>query len=159
LCASLIVDFLEREQGGAASDCRIVEIPTEAVGARGQARTEQVFVRLEPYYHAELCRLAKERDWYRGTYLANLFYAHADRRPVLCDAEINAVRHVALQLADLGRNINQIAKKLNAAPERAHVGLAADFELIKMLIDLESTTVKELLMANLRGWGVSDGEA
>lgn len=159
LSASLIVDFLEKERGGIASDRRIVQIPTEAAGARGQAKTEQVFVRLEPYYHAELGRLAEERDWYRGTYLANLFYAHADRRPVLCDAEINAVRLVARQLADMGRNINQIAKRLNSVPERVHVGSAAEFELIRMLIDLESTTVKELLRANLRGWGVSDGEA
>jgi thiazole synthase ThiGH ThiG subunit len=88
--------------------------------------------------------------------LANLFCAHADRRPVLCDAEIGAVRQVARQLADLGRNINQIAKKVNAAPDKVH--MAADFELIRMLVDLETAAVKGLVKANLRGWGVSDGE-
>jgi hypothetical protein len=40
-----------------------------------------------------------------------------------------------------------------------HVGLVAEFKLIRMLIDLESTTVNELFRANLCGWGVSDGEA
>jgi hypothetical protein len=113
-------------------------------------------VRLDPYYFAELGRLARERNWYRGTYLANLFCAHADRRPVLCDAEIDAVRKVARQLADLGRNINQIAKKMNASPDKTH--LAGDLELIRMLVDLEAAAVKCLVKANLRGWGISDGE-
>jgi hypothetical protein len=156
LAASLIVGFLERESVSPAEDCR-TELPgAELVGARGGTKTEQVFVRLDPYYFSELGRLAKDRNWYRGTYLANLFCAHADRRPVLCDAEIDAVRQVARQLADLGRNINQIAKKVNAAPDK--VNLAADFELIRMLVDLETAAVKGLVKANLRGWGVSDGE-
>jgi len=156
LAASLIIGFLEQELVGAAADRR-TELPgAELVGARGGTKTEQVYVRLDPYYFAELGRLARERNWYRGTYLANLFCAHADRRPVLCDAEIDAVRQVARQLADLGRNINQIAKKVNAAPDKVH--LAADFELLRMLIDLESAAVRDLVKANLRGWGVSDGE-
>lgn len=157
LAASLITEFVQKEVVGQAGDCRTgLSVPRFA-GARGGSRTEQVYVRLDPYYFAELGRLAKERNWYRGTYLANLFCAHADRRPVLCDAEIDAVRQVARQLADLGRNINQIARKVNAAPGEVH--LSADFELVRMLVDLETATVKELVKANLRGWGVSDGEA
>lgn len=159
LAASLIVDFLAREQGEGAAPDRTLLLPAAAIAARGGSKTEQVFVRLDPYYHAELGRLAAERNWYRGTYLANLFQAHADRRPVLCDAEINAVRQVARQLADMGRNINQIARKLNASLEHAHLVAAVDFELIKLLIGLETNAVKDLVKANLRGWGVSDAEA
>jgi hypothetical protein len=156
LAASLIISFLEQEMVGSAADRRTELSRTELAGARGGTRTEQVYVRLDPYYFAELGRLARERNWYRGTYLANLFCAHADRRPVLCDAEIDAVRQVARQLADLGRNINQITRKVNAAPDK--VNLPADFELIRMLVDLETAAVKGLVKANLRGWGVSDGE-
>jgi len=160
LAASLIDNFLkhgEEDRGESAGVA--VPVPLQAAGARHGARTEQVFVRLEPYYFEELGRLARERDWYRGTYLANLFHAHADRRPVLCEAEINAVHQVARQLADMGRNINQIARKLNAFPENAHHALVADFELVRMLVEIETATVKDLLRANLRGWGVSDGQA
>lgn len=156
LAASLIVGFLEQESVSPEADRRTKLLGAELAGARGGTKTEQVYVRLDPYYFAELGRLARERNWYRGTYLANLFCAHADRRPVLCDAEIDAVRQVTRQLADLGRNINQIAKKVNAVPDK--VKLAADFELIRMLVDLETAAVKGLVKANLRGWGVSDGE-
>jgi hypothetical protein len=156
LAASLIISFLEQEMVGSAEVGQTGLSGAQPIGARGRTKTEQVYVRLDPYYFAELGRLARERNWYRGTYLANLFCAHADRRPVLCDAEIDAVRQVARQLADLGRNINQIARKLNAAPDRVH--LPADFELLRMLVDLETAAVKDLVKANLRGWGISDGE-
>ena len=33
--------------------------------------------------------------------------------------EVNAVRQVARQLADIGRNVNQIARKVNIDPDRA----------------------------------------
>jgi hypothetical protein len=159
LAASLIIDFLSREDANAGT---LPQAGLPSMGrpeARGGTKSETVYVRLEPYYFAELGRLAQERNWYRATYLANLFYAHADRRPVLCDAEIDAVRQVARQLAHLGRNINQIAKAVNAAPDMAELTPPADFDVVRMLIDLETAVVKDLLTANLRGWGVSDGNA
>jgi hypothetical protein len=78
---------------------------------------------------------------------------------MLCNAEINAVRQVARQLADMGRNINQIARRLNTSLEHAHLVTSVDFEVVKMLIELETNVVKDLMRANVRGWGVSDGEA
>jgi hypothetical protein len=159
LAASLIIDFLSREDANAGTLPQAGLPCTGPPDARGGTKSETVYVRLEPYYFAELGQLAQKRNWYRATYLANLFYAHADRRPVLCDAEIDAVRQVARQLAHLGRNINQIAKVVNAAPDMAQLPPPADLEVVRMLIDLETTVVKELLTANLRGWGVSDGKA
>jgi hypothetical protein len=159
LAASLIAEFLERETDELPPAVRPAVITSLPAGSHGGARTEQVFVRLEPFYFAELQRLAKERNWYRGTYLANLLYAHVDRRPVLCDREVDAVHQVARQLADIGRNINQIAKKLNTSAENAHLVRAMDFDLIRILIDLETTTVKDLIRGNVRGWGVDDGQA
>jgi hypothetical protein len=74
---------------------------------------------------------------------------------VLCHDEVNAVRQVARQLADIGRNVNQIARKVNIDPERADLS-AFDLELIRTLLDVETTAVKELVHANLRTWGAID---
>lgn len=158
LAASLIAEFLKQE-AGTEPERRADVVAAEPQDERGGAKTEQVFVRLTPFHFAELGRLAKERDWYRGTYLANLFVAHLDRRPVLCEVEIAAVRQVARQLADMGRNINQIARQLNASPRYASPGLSSDLELVTMLIEIESTALKDLIRANLQGWGVGDGNA
>jgi len=160
LAAAIIADFLT--QGNVADEVSRQTpwtLPITAQSKKVEAKTEQVFVRLEPFYFEELGRLAQERLWYRGTYLANLFRAHVTRSPMLCEAEVNAVRQVARQLADLGRNINQIARKLNASLEHAHLVASLDFELVKMLIELESTAVRNLMQANVRGWGVCDAEA
>ena len=99
---------------------------------------------------------ASERRWHRSSYLANLLYVHIDKRPLLCQDEGNAVRQVARQLADIGRNVNQIARKLNTSLEDAHIAAAYDFELLRMLLDVETAAVKDLVLANLRTWGVGD---
>jgi hypothetical protein len=160
LAASLIEEYLKqvRSIGLPANQSGLV-LPETALAGRGSTKTEQVFVRLDPFYYAELGRLAEERHWYRGSYLANLFIAHVERRPVLCHTEIDAIRQVARQLADLGRNINQIARKLNTSLDNAHQQMSFDFELVKMLLELETSAVKDLIRANVRGWGISDGDA
>lgn len=156
LAGALITDFIRGENSGISHTTARAELPAQAYqAAHAGAKTELVHVRLEPYYYDELGRLATQRRWYRSAYLANLLYAHIDRRPVLCHDEVNAVRQVARQLADIGRNVNQIAKKVNIEPDRADLS-AFDFELIRMLLDVETAAVKELVHANLRTWGATD---
>jgi hypothetical protein len=156
LAGALIRDFIRAEEGNSTQRASATGLPAVAyVPAHLEAKTEQVFVRLEPYYYDELGRLAAQRRWYRSAYLANLLYAHIDRRPVLCHDEVNAVRLVARQLADIGRNVNQIARNVNIDPDSADLS-AFDFELIKMLLEVETAAVKELVHANLRTWGAID---
>ena len=156
LAGALITDFINVEKGGQAAVAKPPGLPAAAyAAAHADSKTEQVHVRLEPYYYEELGRLAAQRRWYRSAYLANLLYAHIDRRPVLCHDEVNAVRQVARQLADIGRNVNQIARKVNIDPDRADLS-AFDFELIRMLLDVETAAVKDLVHANLRTWGATD---
>lgn len=125
----------------------------------GGTKIHQVFVRLDRYHFEELGRLANERNWYRGTYLAKLFCAHAAQRPVLCDAEINAVRHVTRQLSDIGRSINQIALKLNASRAHSRHAVSADLEIVRVLVESEVAAMRDLMRANLRGWGVQNDQA
>lgn len=156
LAGALITDFIKGENGADAHKPAHTELPAQAYpAAHAGAKTELVHVRLEPYYYDELGRLAAQRRWYRSAYLANLLYTHIDRKPVLCHDEVNAVRQVARQLADIGRNVNQIARKVNIDPDCADLS-AFDFELLRMLLDVETAAVKELVHANLRTWGTTD---
>lgn len=157
LAAALIADFLasRRERQGSAPEREAAAPTGSQIGPRSAAKTEQVYVRLAPHYYAELGRLASERHWYRSTYLANLFLAHADRRPVLCNAEIDAVRQVARQLAALGRQIDRVTARLSASPSDVHA-IGIDVALVKALIELERQAVRALIKANLAGWGMDD---
>ena len=58
----------------------------------------------------------------------------------------------------MGRNINQIARKLNTSMEHARPVKSLDFDLIRMLVELEANAVKALLRAKIKGQGVTDPE-
>jgi hypothetical protein len=128
------------------------------MGRRGddETKTKQVAVRLQPYYYAELERLAGDKQWPRSTYLANLFYAHADKRPAFCDAEIHALRQVARQMSQMGRAFHHMVEHLRNAPEDIHIVSCAELKLLELLLESEVKAVKALIKANLVGWGVCD---
>lgn len=120
--------------------------------APGGAKTKDVSVRLTPHHYAELHRLARAQHWHRSTYLAHLFDVHLTGNPRFCEDEVAALRQLARQLADIGRNINQIAKSLHCSLDNAHMAMALDFDALKTLIEVETVMVKELVRANVQSW-------
>lgn len=121
-------------------------------------KSEDVRVRLSPFEYQELARLAAIRHWKRGTYLAHLLRVHLTGQPRFSEDEMLVLREATTQLSALGRNVNQIARALNTSLEEAHLALAVSFEEMKALIDQERSSVKDLVRANLKSWGVTDGD-
>ena len=121
-------------------------------------KSEDVRVRLSEFEYRELERLAAIRHWKRGTYLAYLFQVHLSGQPRFSEDEMFALRDTTTQLSALGRNVNQIARALNTSLDEAHLALAVPFEKMKALIDQERASIKGLVRANLKSWGVTDGD-
>nr|WP_254218464.1 plasmid mobilization relaxosome protein MobC [Burkholderia multivorans] len=71
---------------------------------------------------------------------------------------MQALREATAQLSAVGRNVNQIARALNTSLDEAHQAQALNFEHLKRLIDLERERVKAVIRANLKSWGVTDGQ-
>ncbi|MBU9443917.1 MobC family plasmid mobilization relaxosome protein [Burkholderia multivorans] len=134
-----------------------IPAPEPAPESEG-VKTKDVRVRLAPFKYRELERLASLRHWSRGTYLAYLFDVHLSGQPRLTEEELQALREATAQLSAVGRNVNQIARALNTSLDEAHQAQALNFEHLKRLIDLERARVKAVIRANLKSWGVSDGE-
>jgi hypothetical protein len=147
LLHDLVVKFLELEPPPAAP-------PPE----RGGPRTGQVFVRLSPYHFEDLRIRSEARIWTRAVYLQRLYCMHADKRPQFCQAEVAALLQAARQLADLGRNVNQVARVLNAAPEQAWRVLALDLEAMRERVDATGSAVKALVRAHFEELEVGDVE-
>lgn len=124
----------------------------------GGVKSEDVRVRLSLFEYRELARLAAIRHWKRGTYLAHLLRVHLTGQPRFSEDEMFALREATTQLSALGRNVNQIARALNTSLDEAHLALAVPFEEMKALIDHERASVKDLIRANLKSWGVTDGD-
>lgn len=149
LAGFLIADFIKADKGKAAQTIMRTELPAQAFpAAHAGVKTQLVHVRPEPYYHEKLGRLAARRKWYRSAYLASLLQAHVDRRSVLCHVEVYAVRHVARQHADIGRNLNQIARNVNIDPDRADI--SATLPYCVMRVTLHSLSKSSALPKNFR---------
>jgi hypothetical protein len=144
LLGELIDDFLHREPR-----------PAQVLPPLGGPKSKEVAVRLTPFHYAELQRRADLQQWSRSTYLANLFYIHLDAKPRFRVDEVGALRQIARELANIGRNVNQIAKSLHCTLDSAHLAMALDFEMLHHTLDVEAKMVKELVRGNLDGWGVS----
>lgn len=112
-------------------------------------------MRLTPYHYVELQRRADVQQWSPSTYLGNLFCIHLDGKPRFNVDEVGALRQLARQLADMGRNVNQIAKSLHCSLDNAHMAMALDFDVLNMALDVETKLVKDLVRGNLDGWGVN----
>ena len=127
-------------------------------GKSGEAKSRDVRVRLSLFEYEALEQLARERHWQRSTYLRYLFQVHLTGQPRFSDDEMLALREATGELSALGRNVNQIARALNPSLVDVHLALAVPFAELKTVIDQQRSSVKNVIRANLKSWGVADGE-
>ena len=116
-------------------------------------KTAGLHVRLSPFQYAELRRLATACHWHPGTYLRHLFEVHLTGQPKFTDAELHALYQVAEQIADMGRNIHQIARALNTSPDSAHRAMAVPFDEMHSVLELEKSRINNLVAASLSRGG------
>ena len=125
--------------------------------APDQCKTAGLHVRLSPFQYAELRRLATACHWHPGTYLRHLFEVHLTGKPQFTDAELHALYQVAAQIADMDRNIHQIARALNASPDSAHRVMAVPFDEMHSLLEREKSSINNLVAASLSRGGDDGG--
>ncbi len=133
-------------------------LPDHAADEDSETRTDRVTVRFTRNEGRDLQRLASVRGLKRSAYLGGLFRAHATRAPYFTDEEVGALRDANRQLAAVGRNVNQIAKALNTSLDHSDMAKAVEYGQMKVLLDEHRQKVKALIRANLKSWGVADGE-
>jgi hypothetical protein len=122
-----------------------------------QKKTEDLRIRLSPFQYAELRRLAAACHWHPGTYLRHLFNVHLTGKPQFTDAELHALYQVTEQIADMGRNVSQIARALNTSLDNAHLAMAVPFDKMHMLLELEKSFINNLASGSLARGG-DDGK-
>jgi hypothetical protein len=133
-------------------------LPDQSADDECETKTDRVTVRFTRNEGRELHRLASARGLKRSAYLGGLFRAQATREPYFSEDEIGALREANRQLAAIGRNVNQIAKALNTSLDQADIAKAFEYGQMKALLDEHRQEVKALIRANLKSWGVADGD-
>jgi Bacterial mobilisation protein (MobC) len=130
----------------------------QSVEDDGETKSDRVTVRFTKAEGRILLKLSSARGLKRSAYLSGLFRAQATGEPYFTDDEIGSLRDANRQLAAVGRNVNQIAKALNTSLDQTDMAKAVEYEQMKALIEAHRQEVKALIRANLKSWGVADGD-
>lgn len=97
--------------------------------------------------------LAAERDGFQfSRWVVALIRAHLGSGAQLGQKELEALARSNMQILALGRNVNQIARALNANPELVDQSELKDLEAIKVAITSHSELVARVLEANVKRW-------
>lgn len=135
----------------------IETVPTQAAKSahpvRDGARAERLYVRLYPDDRQLLAERAAARAMPSATYLAVLARSHLRHLSPLPEPERKAFERGVAELAAIGRNINQIARRLNQEGVVSGLTRSDVAHLIKVCTGLLGH-FKETIKANKASWAV-----
>ena len=133
------------------------ESPASGKSDDTELRAERISIRLSPDDRLLLRDRAVSRGMPAATYVAVLVRSHLRKLTPLPAAELAALKRSVAELGALGRNLNQIARTLNAGgrslgPGREHL------ELMLRIAEGLRDHVRALLKANETSWERGYGE-
>ena len=135
----------------------VSESPAGSKADDAELRSDRMSIRLSPDDRLLLCERATARGMPSATYVAVLVRSHLRKLTPLPTGELVALKRSIAELGAIGRNLNQIARTLNAGgrsdvPGREHSEL-----MLKIAVGLRDH-VKALLKANETSWQLGYGE-
>jgi mobilization protein NikA len=116
-----------------------------------ELRGERLSIRLAPDDRLLLSERATSRGMPSATYVAVLVRSHLRRLTPLPTEELAALKRAIAQLGALGRNLNQIARTLNAGSRSDGPGRQDLQAMLTIAVALRDH-VKGLLIANETSW-------
>lgn len=137
-----------QKEGGAASP-----------PSRYPCRAMVVSIRLLPQEVAMLEQEAEARALSRSGFIYGLLKKHFTGQPYLGNAEVDALRQSSARLSRIGSNLNQIARRLNAASELNPTPLPKLYQQLHTALEEYKESIRRLIKENMRSWGVVEGDS
>ena len=113
---------------------------------------------LKIYLPNFLIEAAKERAKANGMatsrWIKSLVQSNLNGQPVLTESAVDAIRDSNREIAAIGNNINQIARKLNESVFNADMVKIKKLEEIDFAIDSLRAELKNLVKVSRDGWGL-----
>lgn len=129
-----------------ARDTKAVEpepapTPTKSgpVNASYESKSRRNAYRLSPSEDRQLTAAAAHAGQAKGSFVVSCVRAALLKQPAFLDAEVAALDRASLQLARIGNNLNQIARRLNEQP-----GPTDDLVALIKPLRLAVTTVEDI---------------
>jgi hypothetical protein len=118
----------------------------------GEATVQRVSLRLTASEQDAVVQRAGAAAMTPSRWIRALVRSHLTGEPQFGDRELEAVVQSTTQLRYLGRNLNQVAKGLNASPNERVVFKAELIERLEAEIKSHTEAVSRLLAANIERW-------
>jgi Mobilization protein NikA len=122
-----------------------------------ELRAERMSIRLSADDRLLLCERATARGMPSATYVAVLVRSHLRKLTPLPTEELAALKRSIAELGAIGRNLNQIARTLNAGGRSDGPGREQLDLMLKIAVGLRDH-VRALLIANEASWERGYGE-
>lgn len=116
-----------------------------------ELRGERLSIRLAPGDRLLLCERARARGMPSATYVAVLVRSHLRRLTPLPVEELAAFKRSIAELGAVGRNLNQIARTLNAGGQSDGPGRRYLEAMLKIAMAMRDH-IRALLKANETSW-------
>lgn len=119
-----------------------------------ETKSENMTFRVSPSVKGQMVMRARQEGFpNHTTWLTALILSVLNEHPVLTNVDANALRESNQQLAAIGRNLNQIARALNA-DFRVSDKITTDMiEVLEKHIALHQQTTVALINKSLNRWG------
>ena len=128
--------------------------PRTVLKHRTEKAAQRIKLHLTPSELAGLKRLAAQEGYLPTQWLVAMLRTRLTGQPQVGQPELDRLTRSTQQLLALGRNLNQIAKVLNRAPqEQGAVRLALLTELSRV-IQTHTQTVSAVLRGSLERWPI-----
>lgn len=128
-----------------------IESPASGKSDDTEFRAERMSIRLSPDDRLLLCERATARGMPSATYVAVLVRSHLRKLIPLPTEELAALKRSIAELGAIGRNLNQIARTLNAGGRSDGPGREQLELMLKIAVGLRDH-VRALLKANETSW-------
>jgi hypothetical protein len=122
-----------------------------------ELRGERLSIRLAPGDRLLLCERGRARGMPSATYVAVLVRSHLRKLPPLPVDELAALKRSIAELGAVGRNLNQIARTLNAGGQSGGPGRQYLESMLKIAMAMRAH-IRALLKANETSWELGYGE-
>ncbi|ECE2109019.1 MobC family plasmid mobilization relaxosome protein [Salmonella enterica] len=118
-----------------------------------EVKTNQINIKLPAAKIDEITQRAKQEGFpSRTTWVVNVISQALDSKPVLNDEEANTIRASNRELSAIGRNLNQIARKLNIEFRDSDRMSAEAIERLSDAIEQHKTAVATFLDKSQKRW-------
>ena len=140
LLAELVEEMLDEDTGSVLLAPTVVE-----------ARRDYLTIRLRPGDITAVGKRSKVRRMKPSTYIAALVRSHLVQDPPLPPAELAALERATAELSAIGRNLNQLARAVNAGAP-APVGTASIVGRSVEAVEAVREATKDYVRKAVAGW-------